>query len=170
MSVRLTYRYLSCALLLSLILGVLVYFKFNFYEIKGFEKALDGVLLLSSISLGFYGACLSVFASLFNTETVKSIMNELDFRKEFLIIASLSLGIGFLTVLNTIIYQVILENQMVPTIIFRFTNAFWVSIVLMYFSLQLIFIFVTFTIFFNNGRPSTNEKVFTPHIDETKLK
>ncbi|MBD8135765.1 hypothetical protein IFR10_09450 [Bacillus sp. CFBP 13597] len=167
---HITYKYLIVTIIVSIIAGVLIYHGVNLYEIKGFNKALDGVLLISSISLGFYGACLSVFASLFNTKVVKEIMDDKEYRKEFLIIASLSLAIGFLTVICTIVYQVMLENDGVANGILQITNASWIGLIIMFFSLQLIFVFVSFVIFFKNtDHDKQTDSVYTPNLNESKL-
>jgi hypothetical protein len=163
-----TYKYLISTLIASLLAGVAAFYWGQFYEIKGFNKALDGVLLISSISLGFYGACLSVFASLFNTKVVKEIMSDKHYRKEFLLISSLSLGIGFITVIWTIVYQVMYENKEVANKILQFTNASWIVLVVMFFCLQLTFVFISFAIFFKNTDENT-QGVYTPNIDEAKL-
>ena len=86
----------------SVILAIVVYFYCPFYKLEGFDKGLEGVLLFSSISLGFYGACLSVIASIFNTKIVKSIMNEKGEKKEFSLIVFSTLITGFVTVFTTI--------------------------------------------------------------------
>lgn len=164
-----TLRYLVVTLLLSLIAAFIIFRWAPLYNIEGFDKALDGLLLISSISLGFYGACLSVFASLFNTKVVKEIMSDNNFRKDFLIISSTSLSVGILTVIVTIIYQVMLENKGVAEGILQYTNSVWVGLVLIFFSLQFIFVMVTFKIFFGNSDRSTEPDVYTPHIEESSL-
>jgi hypothetical protein len=167
--VRITFKYLVITLVFSLILAFVIFRWVPFYEIKGFNKALDGLLLISSISLGFYGACLSVFASLFNTKVVKEIMNDNSYRIDFLIISSVSLGIGILTVLGTIVYQVMLENGGVAENILRYTNSIWLAFVFMFFSFQLIFVVVSFSIFFKNSDKDVENDVYTPMLDGSKL-
>jgi hypothetical protein len=164
-----TFKYLVVTLVLSLMIAFVIFRWVPFYEIKGFSKALDGLLLISSISLGFYGACLSVFASLFNTKIVKEIMNDNNYRTDFLLISCTSLGIGVLTVILTIVYQVMLENKGVAEEILRYTNSAWVAIVLIFFSLQLIFVMISFSIFFKNSDESASDNVYTPTLDESSL-
>lgn len=167
---RITQLYFIVASILSLIIWGLSFMYVPLYKLVGFEKALEGVLLLSSISLGFYGACLSVLASIFNTKLVKEIMNDKEYRKDFILIACLSLGIGFLTVICTIVYQVIMENKQLTDTVFRVINATWLGLLTMFFSLILIFIFVSFSIFFKNkDSDSDSAPVYTPPNDYSNL-
>lgn len=95
-----SYKFITWSIIISILIAILVYNLFPFYEFKGVEKALDGILLLSSISLGFYGASLSVLASIINTSVIKNIMNDNEERKELLIISSLTLLVGFFTIIR----------------------------------------------------------------------
>lgn len=155
--------YLASASILSILIGVFFYF-LHLHSIAGFMKALDGILLLSSICLGFYSACLSVFASMFNTKIVRELMEEKDYRNEFIVIASSSLVIGFLTVVSTIVFQVMIENNGVSENVLNVTNGIWGFFVTLFFSLQLIFVFISFLIFFSNSEENEEESVYTPPI------
>lgn len=162
---KFTTIYFIAASIFSILIGVGFYF-LELHSIVGFMKALDGVLLLSSICLGFYSACLSVFASIFNTRIVKEIMEEKDYRNEFILIASSSLIIGFLTVISTIVFQVMIENKGISEIVLNITNGIWGSLVIFFFSLQFIFVFVSFMIFFSNSDEDEESSVYTPTINE----
>ncbi|MGG1878150.1 hypothetical protein ABDI30_11355 [Paenibacillus cisolokensis] len=139
------------AVLASIIISSIVYCFFPGYTIKGFEKALDGVLLFSSITLGFYGACLSVLASIFNTKIVKEIMHDQKYRREFVIISGFNLVTGFLTVITTIVYQVMLANKGLPEMPLRITNSLWSGFFVMYILLTILFVTITFMIFLSNS-------------------
>lgn len=145
-----TRKFIIFASLFSLGLALAVYYFLPNYNIQGFEKALDGVLLFSSITLGFYGACLSVLASIFNTKVVKEIMEDSTYRKDFVNISAVNLISGFLTVIITIVYQVMLANKGVPEITLRITNSLWSGICVLYISLTILFVAVTFMIFLSN--------------------
>lgn len=147
---RISYRFIIFATIISIVIAFLVYFYTSFYLFKGFDKALEGVLLFSSISVGFYGACLSVIASIFNTKVVKDIMKDKGDKREFLILASTTLIIGFLTVVFTILYQVLIANGNIPKVILDLISAVWSGSVVMFISMNVIFIFLSFLIFFSN--------------------
>lgn len=161
-----SYRFLIISTLISLITGFLVYIFFPFYDYIGADKALEGMLLLSSISLGFYGACLSVLASIFNTKVVKEIMKDNEEKKEFVIISCFTLLTGFFTAIITIIYQVMLSNGQVALDII---NSLWFFVILLFFCMKLLFVLMIFMILFNNKDEDDKEtKVYLPNIKSTK--
>ncbi|GIO26373.1 hypothetical protein J43TS3_09840 [Ornithinibacillus bavariensis] len=86
MKCRFSYVFIIVASIVSILLGALVFNFTSFYSFKGFDKALDGVLLFSStsISLGFYGACLSVIASIFNNKVIREIIQEKEEKRNLL--------------------------------------------------------------------------------------
>ncbi|MBX4145954.1 hypothetical protein [Paenibacillus lautus] len=139
------------AILASIGISIIVYCFFPSYTVTGFEKALDGVLLFSSITLGFYGACLSVLASIFNTKIVKEIMHDQKYRREFVVISGCNLVTGFLTVITTIVYQVMLANKGLPETPLRLTNSLWSGFVFLYIFLTVLFVTITFMIFLSNS-------------------
>lgn len=138
------------ALIISIIIANLVYFFTAFYTFIGFDKALEGVMLFSSISLGFYGACLSVIASIFNTKVIKEIMKDNEEKTEFIILVALTLVSGFLTVVITIIYEVFLKNGGMSPKFYDLLSATWSGSVIMFISMNFIFVLVSFLILFNN--------------------
>lgn len=157
--------YITGIFIISLGAAISFYFFIPLFEVTGFMKALDGILLFSSISLGFYGACLSVLASIFNTPIVKDIMKDKEYRKEFIELACASLISGFLTVVTTIIYQVLLENEYS---FMRGINAVWFFFVLTFLLCQLIFFVVLFLIFFRNPEEESlqDEQVHKPNLNQ----
>lgn len=150
MKMNFSFKYIIFSVLLSVATSVFVYCFFPSYSIIGFDKALDGVLLFSSINLGFYGSCLSVLASIFNTKVVKEIMGDQRYRREFVIISGVNLAAGFLTVIITIVYQVMLGNDEMSEWSLSIINSFWFGICVLYLSLTILFIVVMFMIFLNN--------------------
>jgi hypothetical protein len=161
---KVSYIFLGVSLLISIVVGILVYLYTDFYNFVGFNKALEGVLLFTSISLGFYGACISVIASIFNTKIVKSIMSDPNDKREFVILVSTTLVNGLLTIVITIIYQVFLENGSVEINILKVINAFWSSFVIMFIGMNILFILVSFLIFFNNKEQDEKEFVYIPTL------
>lgn len=159
-----SYKYLLFALLLALILAIISYFFIPLYSVMGINKALEGVLLLSSISLGFYGACLSVFASIFNTKTVKELMQDNEYRKEFIVVSISSLSSGFFTVFSTIVYQVMLENQTVSELSLRIMNTLWLAITFLFLAFNILFVLISFLIFFSNTDMSEKTNVHPGEI------
>lgn len=145
-----TGKFLILAVLSSFIVSVIIYNFVPSYTVAGFDKALEGVLLFSSITLGFYGACLSVLASIFNTKVVKEIMEDHRYRKDFVPISGFNLVSGFLTVITTIVYQVLLANKEIPELPLRITNSLWSGLFVLYISLTILFVTVTFMIFLSN--------------------
>src|SRR5699024_10400508 len=146
----------------------MIYIFFPFYNINGVEKALEGMLLLSSISLGFYGACLSVLASIFHTNVVKEIMHDEEDRKEFIIISCFTLLIGFFTVISTIVYQVMLSNGQFNL---NIINSLWFSIVFLFFCMKVLFILIIFLIFFNNNdEDANNTDVYSSKLKSSATK
>ncbi|MGN8647900.1 hypothetical protein ACTNEO_05095 [Gracilibacillus sp. HCP3S3_G5_1] len=164
MNFRISYIFIISALIVSIIIGMLTYFFTSFYNFKGFEKALEGVLLFSSISLGFYGACLSVIASIFNSKVVKEIMGEKEDKIEFVVLVVTTLITGFLTVVLTIIYQVLIENGSVKVEVLGVINGFWAGLGIMFVAMNIIFVLVSFMIFFNNDKESGSNKVYNPKM------
>lgn len=162
-NISFSYKFLIFSFVITIVLGIIIYHFFPFYEIKGAKEALEGILLLSSISLGFYGACLSVLASISNTTVVKEIMQEKEDRKEFVVVSSCTLLVGFLTVISTIIYQVMLSNGKVSLDII---NSLWFSIVFLFFCMKLLFILIIFMILFNNKENDKKDErnVYTPKL------
>lgn len=146
----LAYRLLIVFLCIGITVGVAFYFWVPLYSYKGFGKALEGVLLMSTISLGFYGACLSVFASIFNTKAVKEVMSDQDYRKEFSVVALVTLFFSFVTVIITIVYQVILENEGLNERVYNWANSIWASFTVMFLFFNVLFILTSFLIFFAN--------------------
>ncbi len=167
-SLTFSYKFLITSFIVSLSLGVLIYIFFPFYDIKGAEKALEGMLLLSSISLGFYGACLSVLASIFHTNVVKEIMRDGEERREFIIISCFTLLIGFFTVISTIVYQVMLANEQYNL---NIINSLWFSIVFLFFCMKVLFILIIFMILFNNKDEDGNSTdVYNPKLKSSGTK
>lgn len=158
--------FIILASMFSLAISVIVYFFAPSYHITGFEKALDGILLFSSITLGFYGACLSVLASIFNTRAVKEIMEDNTYRRDFVSISAVNLISGFLTVVITIVYQVMLANKRIPEATLRVTNSIWSGMCVLYVSLTVLFVVVTFMIFLNNQEVKT-QKVHSGEVGKT---
>jgi hypothetical protein len=146
----------------SVILAIVVYFYCPFYKLEGFDKGLEGVLLFSSISLGFYGACLSVIASIFNTKIVKSIMSEKGEKKEFSLIVFSTLITGFVTVFTTIAYRVILASSIWIDKL-DLINSIWIFFVMLYVSMNMLFIILSFLIFLNNGEEK-KQSVYVPKL------
>lgn len=166
-NVRFSNIFIICCLIIALLIGVIVFLWFDAFEIKGFDKALEGILLLSSISLGFYGACLSVLASIFNTKIVKEIMNDSEYKKDFIIISGLALVTGFVLVIGTIVYQVILENNMSINIM-RAINSIWFGTLVLFLSFSILFITISFLIFFKNTGEDENEQTREAKCREIK--
>lgn len=157
-----SYKFITWSIIISILIAILVYNLFPFYEFKGVEKALDGILLLSSISLGFYGASLSVLASIINTSVIKNIMNDNEERKELLIISSLTLLVGFFTIIITIIYQVMHSNEINYLDII---NAIWFFTISLFFSMKILYILVIFLILFNNkDNDESGTDVYSPKL------
>jgi len=146
----------------SVIISCIVYFYCPFYKLTGFDKGLEGVLLFSSISLGFYGACLSVIASIFHTKIVQTIMKEKDEKKEFSIVVFSTLITGFITVFSTISYRVILASNVLLEQL-DLVNAIWIFFVVLFVSMNVLFILISFLIFLNNNEGKT-EKVIVPTL------
>jgi len=156
---RFSYVFILITAIVSIAIGVLSYFYFPVFKFKGFDKALEGILLLSSICLGFYGACLSVLASIFNTKIVREVMNDNSYRSEFILVSISSLIIGFILVMSTIIYQVLLENGKVAFIIMNIMNALWLSLILIFLAFNVLFILTSFIIFFANKDEEEDSQV-----------
>jgi len=148
---RQSYIFIICAFAFSIVVGAVVFMKVPFFIFNGFEKALEGVLLLTSISLGFYGACLCVLASIFNTKIVKEIMDDGDYRQEFIAVCIVSLLVGFLTAITTIVYQVFLENGAVTFAVMNIVNSVWIALFVLFLCFSLLFVVITFLIFFKNS-------------------
>lgn len=160
-----SYVFILISFIVSALVAFLVYRYTSFYLFVGFDKALEGVLLFSSISLGFYGACLSVIASIFNTKVVKEIMQDTEEKKEFIILVCLTLIIGFLTVTITILYQVFLENGGMPNGFYNLLSSLWSGSVTMFISMNVIFILVAFLILFNNKeKKESKNAVYEPEL------
>jgi hypothetical protein len=160
----LSYKYLWSALFISVIIGIVVYIWIPLYSFQGVKKALEGVLLLSSISLGFYGACLSVFASIFNTRVVRDLMRDNQYRREFILVSGISLSSGFFTVFTTITYQVLLENEGISEIIYKITNSIWLALTFMFLFYNVLFVLVSFLIFFSNNDEESSMQVHSGKV------
>lgn len=156
---RFSYLFIAIASILSLIISVVVFKYLPIFEFKGFEKALDGILLLSSICLGFYGACLSVLASIFNTNIVREVMNDRNYRSEFIFVSVFALITGFMLVITTIVYQVLLANKSVGFTIMNLTNSIWVFMLIIFLCFSVLFIIISFFIFFQNRSEEVDEQV-----------
>ncbi|APC46485.1 hypothetical protein B4065_0148 [Caldibacillus thermoamylovorans] len=166
---RISYKVFGVSLIISVISGVLVYKFTSLYKIDGFDKALESVLQFSSISLGFYGTCMSVLASIFNTKVVKGIMKDKEDRMEFIIIACSTLIIGFLTVITTIVYQVMIENKNVSNLCLDLISSFWSSVCVMFICTIFLFTIISFLIFFNNKDEEYNSNnVYNPQLKNNR--
>ncbi|WP_340082232.1 hypothetical protein [Terribacillus sp. FSL K6-0262] len=161
---RLSYRLQLAAIVISVIISLIMFRYSTLYNFKGYDKALEGILLISSISLGFYGACIGVLASIFNTKAIQGLMSEKGEKLEFIIITSLSLFIGFITVSFTIFFQVLLDNGNVSETILRWTNSIWSGVVINFICNQIIFVTISFMIFFFNKEENPKKDVFTPTL------
>ncbi|MFF2752786.1 hypothetical protein ACFVR1_03375 [Psychrobacillus sp. NPDC058041] len=166
---RLSYTLIFISCSISIIVGCLVFFYLPLFKFDGFEKALEGVLLLSSISLGFYGACLSVLASIFNTKIVKEIMEDGNYRSEFIIVSILALISGFLTVLTTIVYQVLLENGTVVFVAMNIVNSIWIALFILFLSFSLLFVLISFLIFFKNTEVIDSTNVHSGQVQNPEF-
>jgi hypothetical protein len=156
---KLSNIFIFLTVIISIVVSVYVHLHFPVFKFKGFEKALEGILLLSSISLGFYGACLSVLASIFNTKIVKEVMSDNNYRSEFILISVASLFSGFVLVITTIVYQVLYDNGNVKFVVMNFVNSIWLFLLLMFLSFSILFILISFLIFFQNKNEHEDEKV-----------
>lgn len=151
---RFSHLFIVIATVIAATISIIILNFLPFFEFKGFNKALDGILLLSSICLGFYGACLSVLASIFNTNIVKEVMNDKNYRSEFIMVSVLALITGFVLVITTIIYQVLLENGGVNSVIMNVINFIWIFMLIIFLSFSVLFITISFFIFFQNRSES----------------
>lgn len=156
---RFSYWFILITIVFSVSISITGYFYFPLFKFEGFDKALEGILLLASISLGFYGACLSVLASIFNTKIVKEVMNDNNYRSEFILIAAFSLSSGFVLVVTTIIYQVLLENGNVAFIIMNTINTLWLFLLFVFLAFSLLFILTSFIIFFHNKEEQEESQI-----------
>ncbi|AOH54529.1 hypothetical protein ABE28_009210 [Peribacillus muralis] len=161
---RFSYLFVTIAIVLSLIISTIIYIYLPIFKFEGFEKALDGILLLSSISLGFYGACLSVLASIFNTKMVKEIMNDKNYRAEFIFVSVSALIIGFVLVITTIVYQVLFANGRVSFAIMNCVNSVWIFLLMIFLSFSFLFVLTAFFIFFKNKDKQEDEQVNSGEI------
>ncbi|MCP1144862.1 hypothetical protein [Lysinibacillus endophyticus] len=150
----------------SLLLSILTYIYFPFYKLNGFDKGLEGVLLFASISLGFYGACLSVLASIFHTKVVRTIMSDKEEKKEFSIIVFSTLISGFITVFLTIGFRVILGSSILKEHL-KLINSLWVFFTLLFVSMNFLFVLISFLIFFKNTEIK-KDSVYKPILKDVK--
>lgn len=165
---RFSYKYIIISFGISIMIALLVYCYFPFYNVLGAEKALEGLLLLSSISLGFYGASLTILASIINTNVLREIIDDKEEKRELLIVLFITLVSGFLTVIVTIVYQVLLshENNYISLI-----NSVWFFTVSLFLSMKILFVLIIFMVLFNN-RDDENKKrlktddVYNPTIND----
>lgn len=148
----------------SVVIAILVYYFCPFYKLSGFDKGLEGILLFSSISLGFYGACLSVIASIFNTKIVQTILKEKGEKREFSLIVFSTLIIGFVTVFSTIAYRVILASNIWDEHL-SLINSLWSFSVMLYVNMNMLFIILSFLIFLNNSEQK-KENVYVPKLKD----
>lgn len=161
---RFSYLFVTIAIVLSLIISTIIFIYLPIFKFEGFVKALDGILLLSSISLGFYGACLSVLASIFNTKMVKEIMNDNNYRSEFIFVSVSALITGFVLVITTIVYQVLFANGKVSFAIMNFVNSVWIFLLIIFLSFSFLFVLTSFFIFFKNKEGQEDEQVNSGEI------
>lgn len=162
---RFSYLFIVASIIIAIAIGTISFKFFPIFKFEGFDKALEGILLLSSICLGFYGACLSVLASIFNTKIVKEVMEDNNYRKEFILISASSLLTGFFLVMTTIVYQVLLENKNVKFSIMNITNSIWLIFLTVYLCFSVLFILISFMIFFQNKSVTESNEVNSGEIN-----
>ncbi len=77
-------------------------------------------------------------------------MSDKEYRREFVILSLSTLTVSFITVFITIVYQVFMANESFGDISLGIINALWVGATSGFILLNILFILVSFMIFFTN--------------------
>ncbi|GAB3042110.1 hypothetical protein [Virgibacillus ainsalahensis] len=129
----------------SFLIGTYV---FN-HNLVDFTKTLDSVLLFVSISVGFIGTSLSIFATVSDKKFGMKLKTSKNSKRQFINTLSTALFTGLLIVLTTIVYQLMksnLEDCWLLTVI----NYVWLFLVPLFLGYGYIIVSVILTILFSD--------------------
>lgn len=149
------------AFLFSLIINKV----FNLYDLTGFDKALEGFLLFASITLGFFGTCISILPSLIKSDIVKDILNIKGYKFDFILITLFTIVTGFVGIVTTITFQILLENKAIPVLVQNLVTRLWVGLSVSYLTYLCLFVIMIMMILFKAGEDKVKFQVV-----ETKVK
>ena len=88
------------------------YLSFNVFELYGVEnfiKVLDGYLLFSSITIGFFGTCISILATLLHSPLLKALFSKTNYKIQFAVITLLTMFFGIGGIILTVIFQMTID-------------------------------------------------------------
>ncbi|WP_341961249.1 hypothetical protein NM897_15390 [Planococcus maritimus] len=151
--------------LLSGIVGIISRNYANMFKIEGFGLALEGYLLFASITLGFFGTCISILASFINTNIIQDILQTKTYKYDFILIAGVTVFTGFFSIVLTIIHQIMIVNTSLSIEFQRNINGLWSFLAVSYLLYLSLFIVVAFFIFLRAGE---TDEVQAPIITKVR--
>lgn len=124
------YLLMATSFLLSVVLGTLGYCFLKLHEVTNFIKVLDGYLLFTTITFGFFGTCISILATLLNAPIMKQIFGKYQYKKQFGVLVLATMIYGLIAITITIVFQMTIGfddhgffNFMGPKLI----SAIWIA-------------------------------------------
>lgn len=142
---------LLSVVIVAIIFGGILGRAVNLFDINNFNKALEGFFLFASISLGFFGTCISILATLIGTKIVKDIIGVKNYKVDFVMIALSTIMAGFTAIIITILFQIFYGSEDVSLILEMVMSGLWSTFVFMYLVFLSLFIFVVMLIFLKAG-------------------
>lgn len=118
-------------------------------SLKGALEALDSILLFVSIIIGFIGASLSVFATVSESKFATKLKNSPNSKNQFINTLGCTLIIGVLLVGLTIVYQLLIVNN-VNELVLTFFNYLWLFLIPLFLGMGYLIINVILKILFAN--------------------
>lgn len=132
---------------MSTLFSLFVGFYLFDHRVEEVTKALDGVLLFVSITVGFIGASLSVFATVSESKFATKLKNSPNSKKQFIGTLRFTLLVGVILVGLTIIYQLLISNEALKLIL-NIVNFLWLFLIPLFLGLGYTIINVILEILF----------------------
>ncbi|MGF0471169.1 hypothetical protein ACQQ6W_16175 [Lysinibacillus fusiformis] len=160
---------------INFLLACIVFYLFdsyiNLFQVKGISHALSGFLIFASISLGFFGTCIAILATLINSPIIKEVLRDKNYKKDLLYMFILTVFYGLTALISTVIFQVYLEETERTAKWEKTISSLWGSSMSGYFFSLAVFYMVIMILFFKSAdddpkvKAKENAKVGEPKKD-----
>lgn len=105
-----SFKFISTFLIVfSGVLFLLGFRVIELYNVENFIKVLDGYLLFSSITIGFFGTCISILATLLNSPLLKDLFSKTNYKVQFAFMTLFTMFFGIGGIILTVIFQMTLD-------------------------------------------------------------
>lgn len=167
-----TFKFIvSLLLLFSIALFLFSFYKFELYSVENFIKVLDGYLLFSSITIGFFGTCISILATLLHSPLLKELFSKTNYKIQFALITLLTMFFGISGIILTVIFQMTIDFP--EHSIFDYVSKNWIESLWLVFGINYFFglsfvVVISMLILLQSHREPTKQNISKYSIKKSK--